>query len=157
LQTAVLAYLLVRISRDPAESRQPTPAADASEPGPRLALPPALAGRLLEGRCEPDEHRLRQLLREELAELRLEGAAVTNGHPAAPPQPAPRDETADRLLREEIAGRIDHFRAVGTMTDDEMEGLQASIARLGKADRREMTSALMRALNQGEISGRVLR
>jgi hypothetical protein len=41
------------------------------------------------------------------------------------------------------------------MTDAQMQELQTSIAQLDEAGRKQMMSKLMRALNSGEIKGRL--
>jgi hypothetical protein len=101
-----------------------------------------------------DEERLRRIIREELDD---HGAAI--GAPATAPEPPksppPRDEAADRQQKELVERQLAYYKSVGVIQDDEMASLQTAIAKLNEADRREMMSKLMRALNAREITGRL--
>jgi hypothetical protein len=44
---------------------------------------------------------------------------------------------------------------VGSITDQQMQELQAGIAELDEASRKQMMSTLIRALNSGELEGRI--
>jgi hypothetical protein len=101
-----------------------------------------------------DEARLRAVIREELAELRRQSAQRLSAPPAVK---APhRDETVDQRRQDSVAQQIEAYRAVGKITDGEMQALQADIADLDEDSRREMMSKLIRALNSGELQGRLL-
>jgi hypothetical protein len=67
----------------------------------------------------------------------------------------PRDVSADLHRREAIAQQIETYRATGTITDAQMQELQADIAKLDEASRKQMMSRLLRALNSGDIKGRL--
>jgi hypothetical protein len=95
-----------------------------------------------------DEERLRAVIREELARLEPRGDAP----PAVAP---PRNPSADRQRRESIEQRIEAYSAAGSITDSQMQELQAEIAKLDEASRRQMMSKLVRALNSGDIKGRL--
>jgi hypothetical protein len=51
--------------------------------------------------------------------------------------------------RDAVAQQIEAYRATGTITDAQMLELQADIAQLDAASRRQMLSRLTRALNAG--------
>lgn len=131
LQCAGIAFLVHRSLAAPPAPGVATPAVVAS------SIPAPSAGAL-------DEERLRQVIREELAQL---GAPVS----ATTAAMAPRDAERDRAQREQVASRIAHYRGVGRMSDAEMLELQGEIARLDPASRREMLATLMRAVNAREI------
>jgi multidrug resistance efflux pump len=65
------------------------------------------------------------------------------------------DPSADRQRRESIEQRIEAYSAAGSITDSQMQELQAEIAKLDEASRRQMMSKLVRALNSGDIKGRL--
>lgn len=54
-----------------------------------------------------------------------------------------------------IEQRIDAYSAAGSITDSQMQELQAEIAQLDEASRRQMMSRLVRALSSGDIKGRL--
>ena len=97
------------------------------------------------------EERLRAIIREELA--RLQSTAQVNASPAA--APSPRNPAIDADRREAVAQQIEIYRGVGAITDAQMQELQVEIAQLDVTGRKEMMSKLMRALNSGEIKGRL--
>jgi hypothetical protein len=135
LQCAGTAFLLWRSL---ATGAAPTVAQSAPMPAPAAsAWPPVPSG-------PTSDERLRQIIREELAQLGSGGAAV----PATP-----RDAEADRAQREQVAGQIAHYRSVGRITEAQMFALQRDIARLDPAGRRDMMAELTRAMNAREIQG----
>ena len=97
------------------------------------------------------EERLRAIVREELA--RLQSTAQGPASPDAAPSPRNPAIEADR--RESVAQQIEGYRGVGAITDAQMQELQVEIAQLDAAGRKEMMSKLLRALNSGEIKGRL--
>ena len=100
-----------------------------------------------------DEERLRAILREELAQEH--NRPVAESLPAAP-SPAPYNPSAAELQqRDLVAQQIEAYRAVGTITDAQMQELQADIAKLDAVSRKQMLSKLTRALNTGDIKGRL--
>jgi hypothetical protein len=100
-----------------------------------------------------DEKRLRNIVREELARLQVQPTAP-RGAPAAPRVYA-RNERRDLQQQQLIAQQIETYRAVGSMTDEQMQELQADIAQLDEESRKAMMSRLIRALNSGELKGRL--
>ena len=142
LQTIGIVVLVVhafRIEPDVASGARP-PNSPAAEFSPGSA--PAVA-----------EERLRIIVREELA--RKHDRPVAAGD-VVPAMPAPRrDPAADQRRREAIAQQIEAYSAMGTITDVQMLELQSEIAQLDEASRREMMSKLVRALNSGDIKGRM--
>jgi hypothetical protein len=97
-----------------------------------------------------DEDRLRVIIREELAAQRT----MQSGGPAPPPVAA-RDEVSNRLLQERVSQQIDAYQAAGAITDAQMQELHVQIAQLDAAGRKRMLSKLIRAMNAGDIKGRL--
>lgn len=137
LQTIGIAALLVHALREP------TPVAPDMHSASPVASPVSPAAPRV------DEERLRAVIREELAQLRVEGAAT----PAVAPRP--RNPSADLQQREVVAQQIEAYRATGAITDAQMQELQAEIAKLDDASRKQMMSKLIRSLNSGDIKGRL--
>ena len=124
--------------------------------GDKRASPPPAAPASLTAGVQPvplDEARLRQVVREELAALTVTAPGATR--PAVALVPAPRDAEKDRLQRERVAEQIDRYRTAGAISDAQMSELQNEIAQLDPASRREMLGKLTRAMNAGEIEGRL--
>jgi hypothetical protein len=97
------------------------------------------------------EERLRAIVREELARL-LQSSLPGNASAVEAP---PRNLSPDAQRAEAVAQQIEAYRGAGSMTDAQMQELQTSIAQLDEAGRKQMMSKLMRALNSGEIKGRL--
>jgi hypothetical protein len=98
-----------------------------------------------------DEERLRKIVREELTPLLAQ--RIRQAKPAAAERE--RNESEDRRRSELIAQQIETYRAVGSITDQQMQELQAGIAELDEASRKQMMSRLIRSLNSGELEGRL--
>ena len=140
LQCAGIAFLVYQsLSGGPAPAQGP--AIPSTATATQVLPAPAMTG-------GPDEERLRQIIREELAAL---GPAAASGARAA----APRDPARDRAQRERVAEQIDHYRSVGRISENEMAALQHDIAQLDPASRTEMLGALTRAMNAREIQGQM--
>lgn len=137
LQTIVIAALAVHAFREP-----PRLAADVRPANPLESTSSPAAASV-------DEDRLRAIIREELAQLRVERDA--------PPQvaPRPRDRSADLQQRANVEQQIESYRGSGAITEAQMQDLQADIAQLDDATRKQMMSKLIRALNSGDIKGRL--
>jgi MFS superfamily sulfate permease-like transporter len=101
-----------------------------------------------------DEERLRSIIREELA-LHLTAQPTAHGHEAPAVTPRPRDEQLDRTRQAQIEQQIEAYQASGSITDAQMQELQAAIAQLDETGRRQMMSKLIRAMNAGDIKGRL--
>ena len=137
LQTIGIAALVVHAFREPPEVAPGRPPANP------------LASTVAPAAPSVDEERLRAVIREELAQLDVRGDAP----PAlAPP---PRNASADRQRREVIEQRIEAYGAAGSISDSQMLELQAEIAKLDESSRKQMMSKLVRALNSGDIKGRL--
>ena len=141
LQTIGIAVLVVHALR---EDRSPfTDARPAQSLA--SASAPADAPRI-------DEQRLRSIVREELA--REHNRPVAASPPPVPTQS--RDPSAAQLQqRDVVAQQIEAYRALGTITEAQMQDLQVAIAQLDAVSRRQMLSKLTRALNTGDIKGRL--
>ena len=141
MQTIGIAALVVHAFRE----EQPAPDALASPPA--AAIAPGAAQIV-------DEERLRRIVREELAQQHNRPAS---GHDMSAAQAAPpRAATAaDLQRRDNIAQRIEAYAAMGAISDTQMMELQTDIARLDPASRRQMMSRLVRALNSGDLKGRL--
>ena len=141
MQTIGIAALVVHAFR--AERPAPDP----------LANPPAAA--IAPGAAQiVDEERLRRVIREELAQQHNRPASGhdTSAAQSAPPRAA---TAADLQRRDDIAQRIEAYAAMGAISDTQMMELQTDIARLDPASRRQMMSRLVRALNSGDLKGRL--
>lgn len=97
-----------------------------------------------------DEARLRNVIREELTRLQARPLQRA-GLPAAG---RARKESDDRLSQE-LAQQIETYRAIGTITDEQMQELQTGIVQLDPSSRGELMSKLIQALNSGEMKGRL--
>jgi hypothetical protein len=97
-----------------------------------------------------DEASLRNVIREELA--RLQGQSLERTRPAATGRA--RKQSDDRLSQE-LAQQVEAYRAMGAITDEQMQELQAGIAQLDEASRKGLMSKLIQALNSGELKGRL--
>ncbi len=101
-----------------------------------------------------DENQLRQIIREELS-----------AHLDSQPGPGNQEESATALSstdtaeyqrrRELVAEQLVYFSSVGSISDTDMQKLQGEIAKLDEASQKEMLGKLTRALNSGELEGRL--
>jgi hypothetical protein len=137
LQTIGIGVLVVHAFRE-----QPSAAPDV-RPAAAIASPVSPAAPSV------DDERLRAIIREELELAHVESAA------RPPVTPRPRTPAADFERRAVIEQQIEAYRATGTITDAQMQELQADIAKLDDASRKQMMSKLLRALNSGDIKGRL--
>jgi hypothetical protein len=102
-----------------------------------------------------DEQHLRAIIREELTRLPGQSGLSADAPPPVATPARSRDPIADQHRRETIAQQIDAYRSAGAITDAQMQELQADIAQLDDASRKQMMTRLMRALNSGDIKGRL--
>ena len=102
----------------------------------------------------PSENQLRPIIREELAaqldvrsgpDIQMDSVIESN----------PTDIAERRYRRELVAQQLEYHTSVGTISDVDMQKLQAEIAKLDEAGRKEMLSRLSRALNSGGLKGRL--
>jgi hypothetical protein len=115
------------------------------------AISPASSGPTSGVASNVREERLRIIVREELA--RLQSSA--QGSASSSLEAQRRNPTTDVHQREAVAQQIETYRGAGAITDAQMQELQADIAQLDDASRKQMMSKLIRALNSGEIKGRL--
>jgi hypothetical protein len=97
-----------------------------------------------------DEASLHNVIREELRQL--QGQSTERAKPAV--RGRARKESDDRLSQD-LAQQIEAYRATGSITDEQMQELQAGIAQLDAASRKGLMSKLIQALNSGEMKGRL--
>lgn len=102
----------------------------------------------------PDEDQLRKIVREELAaQLGTLSGTVTQENAVSVSRP--RDEVEDQKQKELVAQQLSYHKSVGHISDSDMQKLQVEIARLDEAGRREMLGELSRAINSGQLDGRL--
>jgi hypothetical protein len=99
-----------------------------------------------------DEARLRNVIREELTRLHAQAQPLQRTR--LPATVRARKESDDRLSQE-LAQQIETYRAMGTITDEQMQELQTGIAQLNPPSRQALMSKLIQALNSGEMKGRL--
>lgn len=146
LQTMGIVALVVHAFGDGTDARR---VGQSSAPSTKIVAPHT-HDRVDDAALLADEKRLRTLLREELAQLQAQQPPAS--HAAAAP---PRDEAADRRQQVLVAQQIEAYQAMGSITDQQMQELQAEIAQLAPASRKQMMIQLVRALNSGELKGRL--
>ena len=102
----------------------------------------------------PGEDRMRQIIQEVLrAELKdLRSTDQTNGTAVAV---NPIDETEAELQRDLVLQQIEYYSSFGRISDVEMQQLQTEISKLDDAHRTEALRQLTRALNSGNLKGRL--
>lgn len=151
LQTAILILLLIRLNDLDGE----TAAVQRTEPE-MVYVQPSSAQQPTPVTVTgyTDEDRLREIIREELL-LVLEDVRALAGN---------ADASADRPLqsglgyerqRDAVAQSVDYYVSVGRITEREMSQLQMDIAQLNPDDRRAMMGAIVRAMNNGKLDGRL--
>ena len=106
-------------------------------------------------RLDSDETRLRRIIREELAYL---VAATSSDSTDAESETLARtrDPEADLNQKALVDQQIEYYRSMGRISDSEMDSLLGEAAKLNPPDRKQLMSKLVRALNAGEISGKLL-
>ena len=137
LQTLGVAVLIVHALRNEEQ-------VDAA-----LARPP-ICDQAERAMLRGEEARLRNVIREELTRLQAQPLQRTR----LPATGRARTES-DARLSQELAQQIETYRAIGTITDEQMQELQTGIVQLDPSSRRELMSKLIQALNSGEMKGRL--
>jgi hypothetical protein len=99
-----------------------------------------------------DEARLRNVIKEELTRLQAQVQPLQRTR--LPATVRARTESDDRLSQE-LAQQIETYRALGTITDEQMQEVQTGIAQLDPPSRQRLLSKLIQALNSGEMKGRL--
>ena len=122
---------------------------------------PAAQPKMVSPSAFPGEARLRRIISEELASQLNEivpvnatdNSATTNAatHSAAILDTGPDYERR----RDAVAQSIDYYVSVGRITEQEMSRLQLDIAKLNPDDRLVMLGAIVGAMNNGKLDGRL--
>jgi hypothetical protein len=142
LQTIGIVALVVHAFREDHSDLQEHAAQSSAAPLASVVAPAA------------DEERLRAIIREELSREHIRPAAAHDISPATP-KPPRAPTAADLQQRDAIAQQIEIYRAAGTISETQMLELQSAIATLDDASRTQMMGKLMKALNSGDIRGRL--
>lgn len=87
--------------------------------------------------------------------LREPAHVPVNVQPATPIAASTVATAVEPQQRAVVEQQIENYRGVGAITESQMQDLQADIAQLDDAPRRQMMSKLIRALNSGDIKGRL--
>ena len=99
------------------------------------------------------EHRLRQIIQEELrshlADMELNGSQQEAQRPSG----REVDGAVVAAQRDFVLEQLDYYSSVGSISSAEMAQLQMEIAKLDARGRTEMMSRLNRALNSGALKG----
>ncbi len=102
----------------------------------------------------PDEDRLRQIIREELA-AQLDRRSGPDKQMDPVIASSSTDNAENQYQREQVAQQLEYHTSVGSISDMDMQKLQIEIAKLDEASRKEMLRKLTRALNSGRLEGRL--
>ena len=150
LQLALITYLIAAGNHEYACRERLT----QTDGGPEVAGAP-----LSVQSPDADEARLRQIIREELryltAAIREEAQESAQQGETAALAPV-EDAQAGLYQREFVDQQIEYYRSLGAISDSEMAALEVEIAKLNSSDRQPMLSKLIRAMNAGEIHGKLL-
>ena len=102
----------------------------------------------------PNEDQLRQIIREELA-AQLDSSFGPAEQMDEVFASNSTDKAENQYQRELVAQQLNYHTSVGSISDTDMLMLQGEIAKLDEAGRKEMLSGLTRALNSGQLEGRL--
>lgn len=99
-----------------------------------------------------DEKNLRRIIRSEFMAL-TDAMAQT---PPESPEPLTNIDPAENALRLDIVKQeLAYYIERGEISDLEMQNFQSEIARLDKESQKKMLGQLIRALNSGDLKGRL--
>ena len=104
---------------------------------------------------QPSQEQIRIVIREELS------AALLTAFPEQPSIQAGRlnsryqDESEHQNQLENVSDQIDYHMRQGAISDQEMSALQIELTTLDQAGRNLMMRKLVRALNSGDLKGRL--
>jgi len=101
-----------------------------------------------------DENQLRQIIREELR-AQLDGRSGSDKQMGAVIASDSTDTAENQYQRELVAQQLLYHTSVGSISNVDMQKLQGEIAKLDAASQKEMLGKLTRALNSGELEGRL--
>lgn len=99
------------------------------------------------------EHRLRQIIQEELRSHLADKDLGSSQQEAQLPKGRDVDGDMVAAQRDFVLGQLDYYSSVGSISSAEMAQLQMEIAKLDASGRTEMMSRLNRALNSGALKG----
>ena len=102
----------------------------------------------------PDENQLRQIIREELG-AQLDGRSGPDEETDSFKESNTSDHPEYQYQRELVAEQLEFHTSVGSISDTDMQRLQGDIAKLDAAGQKEMLGRLTRALNAGQLDGRL--
>lgn len=101
-----------------------------------------------------DENQLRKIIREELR-AQLEALPESNQYIDATVASNSINENEMEDRREQVFRQLEYYSSVGSISDLEMQQLQADVAKLDAASQKEALSQLTRAINSGRLNGRL--
>jgi len=101
-----------------------------------------------------NEDRLRQVIREELS-AQYDGKLGLGSQVDPEIVSSAAEEAKIEYQREFVSQQLEYFASVGSISDTDMQKLQADIAKLDDVGRKEMLRKLTRSLNSGRIEGRL--
>lgn len=150
--------LIVLVYGELAELGERAEAPPPPVPGPPAEAAPAgmvNAGTQPGATAEPDDERLRQIIREELTAILHGRAAASPEQAQIPPDNRTVDPVEQELRRQQVSARLQYHASVGNISAADMQELQLQIAELGEPARTEMLRELVKALNAGQLEGRL--
>ena len=153
VQTALLLILvgkLVLVDDEPAVAPGAEESSIVSDDYARAQSP----GYSYESGTQLDEYQLRQIIREELAALSI-GSDGSSNQAEAEIVLSAAEITEREYQRDQVAQQLNYHTSVGSISVADMQKLQTEIAKLDAAGRTEMLRELTRALNSGELEGRL--
>lgn len=153
-QLALLVLVFVELA-DIGERTTTAPPAVSGTPA-----SPAPAGTVAAGEQDaaivyPDDEHLRQIIREELTAILQRPAAAPPKQAQFPPDSRTVDPVELELRRQQVSARLQYHASVGNISTADMQELQLQIAELGEPARTEMLRELVKALNAGQLDGRL--
>lgn len=150
LQTIGIVVLIVlMIGREPTTASHPRASNQtATQPIPFASSSTGEADLLA------DEARLRGIVREELAQ-HPQTQPPRGNEPPATAASQPRNAAVDLNRQASITQQIAAYQAAGSISDEQMQELHVEIAQLDETSRKQMMSKLIRAMNAGDIKGRL--
>ena len=151
LQTALILFLIVAGNRGESGLDRV-----AERDGGEAASVESLSGAQSPSQRDADDARLRQIIREELQSSLTADAQEARRQEESAAAIAAEDPRASEYRRDVVERQIEYYRSLGTISDSEMEALQVEIAKLDSSGRNQMMSKLVRAMNAGEIHGKLL-
>ncbi len=126
-------------------AQQQTDAAGFKNPVPRVDSSAALT---LE--------QIQKVLRAELTRFKASLPAVSDGRDSSPPVQSNQADLLDQQLQFELVNQeLDFYIQQGMISEQDMSNLQYEIAKLNPEGKKQAMSRLVRAINSGELDGRL--